>query len=197
DQVREACLARRVFTRPDFVPHVDLDELGRRVGQDHEAQAVLLEAAALLGLVESKLRIRGAAGHHEHGGERCRHDPDHRHARDLCQIASECKHLLGDRPTHRKCPGAPRQHLAATPLTSQSVWGDFPPTSWDKLRAMSKDRDKAFFGHPAGLSTLFFTEMWERLSYYGARAFLFIFMTTAVTQGGLGMTDASAGLVMA
>ncbi len=62
---------------------------------------------------------------------------------------------------------------------------------------MSKDRDKAFFGHPAGLSTLFFTEMWERLSYYGARAFLFIFMTTAVAQGGLGMSDASAGLVMA
>ena len=62
---------------------------------------------------------------------------------------------------------------------------------------MSKDRDKAFFGHPAGLSTLFFTEMWERLSYYGARAFMFIFMTTAISQGGLGMTDATAGLVMA
>ena len=65
------------------------------------------------------------------------------------------------------------------------------------MRAMSKDRDKAFFGHPAGLSTLFFTEMWERLSYYGARAFMFIFMTTAISQGGLGMTDATAGLVMA
>ncbi len=62
---------------------------------------------------------------------------------------------------------------------------------------MSKDMDKAFFGHPAGLSTLFFTEMWERLSYYGARAFLFIFMTTTIAKGGLGMSDASAGLVMA
>ncbi|HTL33988.1 MAG TPA: oligopeptide:H+ symporter [Kofleriaceae bacterium] len=62
---------------------------------------------------------------------------------------------------------------------------------------MSKDRDTAFFGHPAGLSTLFFTEMWERLSYYGARAFLFVYMTTAVTKGGLGMGAGAAGLVMA
>jgi POT family proton-dependent oligopeptide transporter len=32
--------------------------------------------------------------------------------------------------------------------------------------------DGGFFGHPRGLSTLFFTEMWERFSYYGMRAFL-------------------------
>jgi POT family proton-dependent oligopeptide transporter len=32
--------------------------------------------------------------------------------------------------------------------------------------------DRSFFGHPSGLSTLFFTEMWERFSYYGMRAFL-------------------------
>ena len=62
---------------------------------------------------------------------------------------------------------------------------------------MSKDRDTAFFGHPAGLSTLFFTEMWERLSYYGARAFLFVYMTTAAKFGGLEMKASSAGLVMA
>ena len=62
---------------------------------------------------------------------------------------------------------------------------------------MSKDQDRVFFGHPGGLSTLFFTEMWERLSYYGARAFLFVYMTTAVSKGGLGMKAGSAGLVMA
>ena len=33
-------------------------------------------------------------------------------------------------------------------------------------------QDRAFFGHPRGLSTLFFTEMWERFSYYGMRALL-------------------------
>ena len=62
---------------------------------------------------------------------------------------------------------------------------------------MSKDRDKAFFGHPAGLKTLFFTEMWERLSYYGARTFLAIYMTTEIAYGGRGMTKAETGLVMA
>jgi POT family proton-dependent oligopeptide transporter len=62
---------------------------------------------------------------------------------------------------------------------------------------MSKDRDTAFFGHPAGLSTLFFTEMWERLSYYGARTFLAIYMVTPIAKGGRGMSDGATGLVMA
>jgi len=62
---------------------------------------------------------------------------------------------------------------------------------------MSKDPDKAFFGHPAGLSTLFFTEMWERLSYYGARTFLAIYMVTPVAVGGRGMSDGAMGIVMA
>jgi proton-dependent oligopeptide transporter, POT family len=60
-----------------------------------------------------------------------------------------------------------------------------------------RDQDTGFFGHPAGLSTLFFTEMWERLSFYGARAFLVIYMTTAVTLGGRGMSDAAGGAVLA
>jgi proton-dependent oligopeptide transporter, POT family len=50
-----------------------------------------------------------------------------------------------------------------------------------------------FFGHPAGLSTLFFTEMWERFSYYGMRAILLLFMTAAVAEGGLGWDTAKAG----
>ncbi|HEY5933482.1 MAG TPA: peptide MFS transporter [Kofleriaceae bacterium] len=62
---------------------------------------------------------------------------------------------------------------------------------------MSRDNDRAFFGHPKGLSTLFFTEMWERLSYYGMRAFLIIYMVTEVKKGGRGMSDVDAGLVMA
>jgi POT family proton-dependent oligopeptide transporter len=45
------------------------------------------------------------------------------------------------------------------------------------------------FGHPRGLSTLFFTEVWERFSYYGMRALLVLFMTAAVagSNGGLGL----------
>jgi proton-dependent oligopeptide transporter, POT family len=55
--------------------------------------------------------------------------------------------------------------------------------------------DTAFFGHPRGLSTLFFTEMWERFSYYGMRALLILFMTAAASEGGLGFDTASAGAV--
>ena len=62
---------------------------------------------------------------------------------------------------------------------------------------MSKDPDRAFFGHPRGLSTLFFTEMWERLSYYGGRALLAIYMGTSVNAGGRGMDGATVGMVMA
>ena len=42
--------------------------------------------------------------------------------------------------------------------------------------AMADSQDRGFFGHPRGLSTLFFTEMWERFSYYGMRAFLILYM---------------------
>ncbi len=51
-----------------------------------------------------------------------------------------------------------------------------------------------FFGHPRGLSTLFFTEFWERFSYYGMRALLVLFMAAAVTgdNPGLGFSDGRA-----
>jgi len=54
------------------------------------------------------------------------------------------------------------------------------------------EADTAFFGHPRGLSTLFFAEMWERFSYYGMRAFLILYMTTPVAAGGLAMADSEA-----
>jgi proton-dependent oligopeptide transporter, POT family len=43
-----------------------------------------------------------------------------------------------------------------------------------------------FFGHPRGLATLFFTEMWERFSYYGMRALLVLFMTASAAQANPG-----------
>src|SRR3990170_2360637 len=52
--------------------------------------------------------------------------------------------------------------------------------------------DDRWFGHPRGLSTLFFTEMWERFSYYGMRAILVLFMTNAVITGGMGLDDVTA-----
>jgi POT family proton-dependent oligopeptide transporter len=50
-------------------------------------------------------------------------------------------------------------------------------------------------GHPRGLSTLFFTEMWERFSFYGMRAFLILYMTAPIAAGGLGFDDRHAGSV--
>ncbi|HET7622282.1 MAG TPA: peptide MFS transporter, partial [Gemmatimonadaceae bacterium] len=72
-------------------------------------------------------------------------------------------------------PGAPRPGPLADPLT------DYPRPG---------TLDVSFFGHPRGLSTLFFTEMWERFSYYGMRAFLILYMVHV-----LGFDDKHAGSV--
>ena len=50
-------------------------------------------------------------------------------------------------------------------------------------------------GHPRGLNTLFFTEMWERFSYYGMRALLILFMTATAAEGGLGFDTERAGRI--
>ncbi len=63
--------------------------------------------------------------------------------------------------------------------------------------ANAPSTDTAFFGHPRGLSTLFFTEMWERFSYYGMRALLLLYATAPVTAGGLGFSAAEGGAIYA
>ena len=55
--------------------------------------------------------------------------------------------------------------------------------------------DTGWAGHPRGLSTLFLTEMWERFSYYGMRAFLILYMTAPVAAGGLGFAVADAASI--
>src|SRR5256885_17194449 len=50
-------------------------------------------------------------------------------------------------------------------------------------------------GHPRGLTTLFFTEMWDRFSFYGLRAILFLYMTTELAKGGLAFDRPYAGLI--
>ncbi|HEY7113306.1 MAG TPA: peptide MFS transporter [Thermoanaerobaculia bacterium] len=54
---------------------------------------------------------------------------------------------------------------------------------------------KQWFGQPRGLSTLFFTEMWERFSYYGMRGLLILFLVASVRSGGFGMTDEVAAAI--
>lgn len=56
--------------------------------------------------------------------------------------------------------------------------------------------DKSFLGQPKGLSTLFFTEMWERFSYYGMRAILLYYIYDTVANGGLGLPKETALAIM-
>src|SRR5687768_2483848 len=56
--------------------------------------------------------------------------------------------------------------------------------------------DRSFFGHPRGLSTLFFTEMWERFSYYGIRPLLVLFMAAALNEGGFGIERSQASAIV-
>ena len=58
-----------------------------------------------------------------------------------------------------------------------------------------RNADTAFFGHPRGLATLFFIEMWERFSYYGMRALLILFMTAPKDTGGLAFPVTKAGAI--
>src|SRR5438067_410046 len=53
-----------------------------------------------------------------------------------------------------------------------------------------------WFGHPRGLATLSFTEMWERFSYYGLRPLLILFMTATVTKGGYGFDRPQASAIV-
>ena len=52
--------------------------------------------------------------------------------------------------------------------------------------------DKMVMGHPASLFVLFFTEMWERFSYYGMRALLTVFLITELAKGGWGWDNEKA-----
>jgi proton-dependent oligopeptide transporter, POT family len=74
---------------------------------------------------------------------------------------------------------------APSPIASGMIADSEPYTS-----------DRGFFGHPRGLSTLFFTEMWERFSYYGIRPLLVLFMTAALADGGFGFDRQTASAIV-
>jgi dipeptide/tripeptide permease len=59
---------------------------------------------------------------------------------------------------------------------------------------MKQPHEKEIFGHPAGLYVLFFTELWERFSYYGMRALLVLYVATSATavDPGLGWSNGNA-----
>ncbi len=55
-------------------------------------------------------------------------------------------------------------------------------------------REATILGHPIGLFVLFFTEMWERFSYYGMRAILLLFLIDNV-RGGMGLTEGEGAAI--
>jgi proton-dependent oligopeptide transporter, POT family len=55
--------------------------------------------------------------------------------------------------------------------------------------------EKQWLGHPRGLATLYFTEMWERFSYYGMRALLMLYMVGSTQQPGLGFGERRAATI--
>ncbi|HEX2188794.1 MAG TPA: peptide MFS transporter [Longimicrobiaceae bacterium] len=57
-------------------------------------------------------------------------------------------------------------------------------------------QDTGFFGHPRGLATLFFTEMWERFSFYGLRPLLVLFMAAALAEGGFAFDRDQASAIV-
>lgn len=62
----------------------------------------------------------------------------------------------------------------------------------DKLKTENTHKREK---HPAGLYMLFFTEMWERFSYYGMRALLIMYLTTELVRGGLGYDKSTASMI--
>jgi proton-dependent oligopeptide transporter, POT family len=72
-----------------------------------------------------------------------------------------------------------------------ALTADAPPEIIEHITS-----DRGFFGHPRGLATLFFTEMWERFSYYGIRPLLVLFMTAALARGGFGFARPTASAIV-
>src|SRR5205823_5868708 len=156
-EVREPGLTFGIFARPDLVVDVDLGELRRRVRHDHEAQPVGLQHAAHLRRGERELRRLRAARQRECTGDG-RRDLGH------AGIFAKSSTIASTSTDSKWCDAG-----AAT-NKSHPLCAHLTPRLALTCAAMSKDKDRAFFGHPIGLSTLFFTEMWERFSYYGMRA---------------------------
>ncbi|MDU7647945.1 MAG: peptide MFS transporter [Klebsiella michiganensis] len=62
--------------------------------------------------------------------------------------------------------------------------------------SVNKNETRTFFGHPYPLGSLFFTEMWERFSFYGIRPLLILFMAATVYDGGMGLARENASAIV-
>ncbi|MBK5968502.1 MULTISPECIES: peptide MFS transporter [Thiorhodovibrio] len=64
-------------------------------------------------------------------------------------------------------------------------------------RSLAAGDNRRFLGHPSGLAMLFNVELWERFSYYGMRAILAYYLYAAMAEGGLGLDQTTAAVVVA
>ena len=81
----------------------------------------------------------------------------------------------------------------------RSVFGgpaDGPGAGAGQMDRTDFSQDDRFFGHPAGLATLFTTELWERFSFYGLRPLLVLFMAALVSDGGFGFERGEASAIV-
>lgn len=62
--------------------------------------------------------------------------------------------------------------------------------------SVNRKENQTFFGHPYPLGSLFFTEMWERFSFYGIRPLLILFMSATVYEGGMGLARENASAIV-
>ena len=62
--------------------------------------------------------------------------------------------------------------------------------------SVNPKESRTFFGHPYPLGSLFFTEMWERFSFYGIRPLLILFMAATVYDGGMGLARENASAIV-
>jgi POT family proton-dependent oligopeptide transporter len=74
--------------------------------------------------------------------------------------------------------------------TGEAVASGTPASTVEGITAQ-----RTLFGHPRGLATLFFTEMWERFTYYGIQSILILFLVAASGRGGMGFGDESASAI--
>jgi POT family proton-dependent oligopeptide transporter len=90
-----------------------------------------------------------------------------------------------------------RNVAAATPgeITSQVIFQVRLSRSRREGTRMRDARVFGFAGHPSGLTTLFFTEMWERFSFYGLQALLILYLVLPVDEGGLGFSVSRAATI--
>ena len=85
----------------------------------------------------------------------------------------------------------PAPHIVSVPTSAPASRPSLTPTP-----GAPGPEDRGFFGHPRGLATLFYTEMWERVSFYGLRPLLVLFMAAALTEGGFGLDRAQASAIV-